>query len=46
MSDKTVGCAAMPYCNIACIMEPVNENRYTDIVLHINFRISYNIIYM
>lgn len=28
--------AAVPYCKVACIAEPLNENKYTNILLYIN----------
>lgn len=35
MSEKTLECAAVSYCNVACVTEPLNENKYSDIFLYI-----------
>ena len=46
----SAGCTAVSYCNVACVAESLNENKYTDFFLQyiqliISNEFQYKIIY-
>ena len=48
--ERSVGCAAVLYCNVVYVAESLNENKYTDIFLQyiqliISNEFQYKIIY-